>query len=76
MIVVVVVAVIAREVLVDEVVVEEGLRVGRPVTGRGASVCGTSAGEHAAIRITTPAKAKAKRFTANSFPEDMHSVLG
>ena len=74
-IVVVVVVVVAREVLVVEEVVEAGLRVGRLVVGGGSSACGAPAGEHAAIKTAATAKANAKRFTANSFPEDTLTTI-
>ena len=71
-----VVVVVAREVLVVGEVVETGLRVGKPVTGGGSAACGASAGEHAAAKTANTAKAKAKCFTANSFPENTHTTIG
>ncbi len=67
----------AREVLVDEEVVETRLRSGRLVVaaGEGASASGASACEHAAVKTATTAKAKAKCFTANSFPENTRTIL-
>ena len=71
------VVVVAREVLVDEEEVEARFRAGRPAVGRGggASACGASAGEHATVKTAATAKAKAKCFTVNSFPEGTRSVL-
>ncbi len=72
------VVVVSREVVVVEEVVETGRRARRPVVAGagGASACGAPAGEHAAVKTATTAKAKAKCFTANGFPENTRTTIG